>query len=145
MLIPKYVLEDLSVGSGSIIGKSNIEEFFNHISMHEKVEEKSLVELAPSIEVASAYLIHLLETRFASLNPFMQYMFLKLHKIEDPEKKAFILETLRLEFKDIVIEARKVLKRFNKLSSPIKVISTNNEGAEVPIERIVWAPRGGGE
>jgi hypothetical protein len=30
MLIPKYVLEDLSVGSGSIIRKSNIEEFFNH-------------------------------------------------------------------------------------------------------------------
>jgi hypothetical protein len=90
MLFPKYVLEDLSVGSGSIIGKCNIEEFFNHISMHKEVEEKSLVELAPSIEVASAYLIHMLE-------------------------------------------ARKVLKRFNKLGSPIKVISTNNEGTEIPI------------
>jgi hypothetical protein len=33
MLFPKYVLEDLSVGSGSIIGKGNIEEFFNHVSM----------------------------------------------------------------------------------------------------------------
>jgi hypothetical protein len=32
MLFPKFVLEDLSVGSGSIIGNSNIEEFFNHIS-----------------------------------------------------------------------------------------------------------------
>jgi hypothetical protein len=39
MLFPKYVLEDLSVGSGSIIGKSNIGEFFNHISMHKDVEE----------------------------------------------------------------------------------------------------------
>jgi hypothetical protein len=27
MLIPKYVLKDLSVGSGSIIAKDNIEEF----------------------------------------------------------------------------------------------------------------------
>jgi hypothetical protein len=54
MLIPKYILEDLSVGSGSIIGKSNIDEFFNHISMHKEVEEKSLVELAPSSEVASS-------------------------------------------------------------------------------------------
>jgi hypothetical protein len=27
-VVPKYVLEDLSVGSGSIIAKSNIEEFF---------------------------------------------------------------------------------------------------------------------
>jgi hypothetical protein len=52
MLFPKYVLEDPSIGSGSIIGKDNIEEFFNHISMHKDVEEKSLVELAPSIEVA---------------------------------------------------------------------------------------------
>jgi hypothetical protein len=133
MLFPKFVLEDLSVGSGSIIGKDNIEEFFNHISMHEEVKEKSLVELAPIIEVASAYLIHMLEIRFASLNLFIQYMFLKLHEIKDPEKKAFILEALRLEFKDVIIKARKVLKRFNKLGSPIKVISTNDEGAEIPI------------
>jgi hypothetical protein len=101
--------------------------------MHKEVEEKSLVELAPSIEVASAYLIHMLEVRFASLNPFMQHMFLKLHEIEDPKKKAFILETLCLEFRDVAIKARKVLKHFNKLGSPIKVISTNNEGAEIPI------------
>jgi hypothetical protein len=90
MLFPKYVLEDLSVGSSSIIGKDNIEEFFNHISMHQEVEEKSLVELAPSIEIASAYLIHMLE-------------------------------------------ARKVLKHFSKLSSPIKVICTNDEGTKIPI------------
>jgi hypothetical protein len=101
--------------------------------MHKDVENKSLAELAPSIEVASAYLIHMLEARFASLNPFMQHMFLKLHEIEDPEKKAFILETLRIEFRDVAIEARKFFKRFNKLGSPIKVVSTNNEGTEIPI------------
>jgi hypothetical protein len=71
MLFRKYVLEDLSVDSGSIIWKSNIEEFFNHISMHKDEEDKSLAELAPSYEVASAYLVHMLEARFASLNPFM--------------------------------------------------------------------------
>jgi hypothetical protein len=75
----------------------------------------------------------MLEARFASLNPFMQHMFLKLHEIEDSKKIAFILETLRLEFKNVAIEARKVLKHFNKLGSPIKVISTNNEGTEIPI------------
>jgi hypothetical protein len=136
MLIPKYVLEDLSVGSGSIIGRSNIEEFFNQISMHEEVEKKSLVELAPSIEVASAYLIHMLETRFASLNPFVQYMFLKLHEIEDPEKKAFILETLSIEFRDIAIEARKVFKKFNKLGSPIVVGTTDDFRVPIPYELI---------
>jgi hypothetical protein len=115
MLFPKYVLEDLSVGSGSIIGKDNI-EFFNHISMHKEVEEKSLVELAPIYEVASTYLVHMLEARFASLNPFMQYMFVKLHEIEDPEKKAFILETLRIEFRDVAIEASKFLRSLISLA-----------------------------
>jgi hypothetical protein len=133
MLFPKYVLEDLSVGSGSIIGKDNIEEFFNHISMHREVEEKSLVELAPSYEVASAYLVRMLEARFANLNPFLQYMFLKLHEIEDPEKKAFILETLRIEFKDVANEARKVFKKFDKLGSPVAVVGTPNEDFRVPI------------
>jgi hypothetical protein len=132
MLFPKYVLEDLSVGSGSIIGKDNIEEFFNHISMHKEVKEKSLVELAPSYEVASAYLVHMLEARFANLNPFLQYVFLKLHEIEDPEKKAFILETMRLEFKDIANEARKVFKKFNKHGSPVMVVGTPND-FRVPI------------
>jgi hypothetical protein len=95
MLFPKYVLEDLSVGGGSIIGKDNIEEFFNHVSKNKDVEDRSLAELAPSYEVVAAYLVHMLEARFVNLNPFMQQMFLKLHDIEDSEKKDFILETLK--------------------------------------------------
>jgi hypothetical protein len=133
MLFPKYVLEDLSVDSGSIIGKSNIEEFFNHISMHKDVEDKSLAELAPNYEVASAYLVHMLEARFASLNHFMQHMFLKLHDIEDSKKKDFILETLRREFRDVAIEARKVFEHFNMLGSPVKFFGTTKEDFKVPI------------
>jgi hypothetical protein len=71
MLFPKYVLEDLTIGSGSIIEKGNIEEFFNHVSMHKDVEDRSLAELAPSYEVAAAYLVHMLEARFVNLNPFI--------------------------------------------------------------------------
>jgi hypothetical protein len=133
MLFLKYVLEDLSVGSGSIIGKSNIEEFFNHICMHKDVEDKSLAELAPSYEVAFAYLVHMLEARFGSLNPFMQYMFLKLHNIKYSEKKDFIWETLRREFRDVAIEAKKVFKRFNMLGLPVKVVGTTKEYFKVPI------------
>jgi hypothetical protein len=132
MLFPKYVLEDLLVGSGSI-WKSNIEEFFNHISMHKDVDDKSVAELAPRYEVAAAYLVHILEARFASLNPFMQHMFLKLHDIEDSEKKDFILETLYREFRDVAIEARKFFKRFNKLGTHVEVVGTNNEETQVPI------------
>jgi hypothetical protein len=108
MLFPKYVLEDLSIVSGSIIRKDNIEEFFNHVSKHKDVEDRSLAELAPSYKVAATYLIHMLEARFVDLNPFMQQMFLKLHDIKDSENRDFILETLRKEFRDVVIEARKV-------------------------------------
>jgi hypothetical protein len=39
--------------------------------MHKDVEGKSLAELAPSYEVSSAYLVHMLEARFSSLNPFI--------------------------------------------------------------------------
>jgi hypothetical protein len=137
MLSPKYALEDLLVGSGSIIGKSNIEEFFNHISMHKDVEDKSLAELAPSYKVVAAYLVHMLEARFISLNPFMQQMFLKLHDIEDSEKKDFILETLCREFRDVVIEASKVFERFNMLGSPVNVVGTNKEEIKVPIPCIL--------
>jgi hypothetical protein len=101
--------------------------------MHKDVEKNSLAKLAPSYEVVSAYLIHMLEARFASLNPFMQYMFLKLHDIEDPEKNAFILETLHIEFRDVVIEAREVFKKFNKLGSPVEVVGRPNEDFRVPI------------
>jgi hypothetical protein len=92
-----------------------------------------LAELAPCYEVAFANLVHMLEARFASLNPFMQHMFLKLHDIEDPEKKAFILETLRREFRDVAIEATKVFKRFNNLVSPVEVVGTTKEDFRVPI------------
>jgi hypothetical protein len=38
--------------------------------MHKDVEDRSLAELAPSYEVAAAYLVHMLEARFVNLNPF---------------------------------------------------------------------------
>jgi hypothetical protein len=71
--------------------------------MHKNVEDKSLAELAPSYEVASAYLVHVLESRFASLNPFMQHMFLKLHDIEDPKKNLEMLPLKLGKFLSVLI------------------------------------------
>ena len=122
MLIPKFTPKDLSIGSGSIIGKDNIEEFFNHVSKHEDTEDRSLVELAPKYEIATASLIHMLEGRFVNFNPLMQVMFLKLKEIEDPEKRDFILETLFKEFYDVTKEARKVFERFNMLGSCVDIV-----------------------
>src|SRR3954447_25636742 len=122
MLPTKYVLKDLSTGSGSIIGVNNIEEFFNHVSKHEGIGEKSLAVLAPDYETAMTCLVKMLESRFVSLNPFLQYMFLKLHEIEDGEKKDFILETLLRKFKNEAIEARKIFDPFDMLGSSIDVL-----------------------
>jgi hypothetical protein len=133
MLFPRYILEDLSIGSGSIIGKDNIEEFNNHVSKHKDVDDRSLSKLAPSYEVAAAYLVHMLEARFVNLNPFIQQMFLKLHDIKDSEKRDFILETLHKEFRDVVIEARKVVERFDMLGSRVDVVGTNKEEIKVTI------------
>ena len=124
MLFPKYDLKDLSVGSGSIIGKDNIEKFFNHASKHNDIEDKSLVELAPNYETAATYLVQMLEARFISLNPIMQQMFLKLYEVEDDEKRDFILETLLKEFKDVVIEVSEVFDRSEMLGSCVDIIGT---------------------
>jgi hypothetical protein len=43
------------------------------------------------------------------------------------------LETLRIEFRDVAIEARKVFEKFNKLGSRIEVVGTTNEDFIVPI------------
>src|SRR3954469_15260697 len=124
MLIPKFILKDLSIGSGSIIGKYNIEEFFNHVSKHEDIEDRSLAELAPNYEIAAASLVHMLEARFVNLNPMMQVMFLKLKDIEDTKKRDFILETLLKEFNDVAKEAKKVFDRFNMLGSCVDVMGS---------------------
>jgi hypothetical protein len=60
-------------------------------------------------------------------------MFLKLHDIEDSEKKDFILETLRREFRDVVIEARKVFEHFNMIGAHVDVFGTTKEEIKVPI------------
>src|SRR5215216_5303772 len=121
MLIPKFTLKDLSIGSGSIIGKDNIEEFFNHVSKQEDIEKKSIAELAPNYEIDVASLVHMPEARFVSLNPFMQFLFLKLKEEKNAEKREFILEPLFNEFHDVAREAKKFFERFNMLGSSVDV------------------------
>src|SRR4051812_42931816 len=123
MLLPQFMFKELVVGSGSIIGRENIKDFFDHVSKHDDIEDKSIVDLAPNYDIAAAYLVHLLEARFSSLNPITQQMFLNLNNTEDVEKKDFILETLVNEFGCVALEARKVFDRYKMLGSCVDVIS----------------------
>ena len=123
MLLPQFMFKELSIVSCSIIGRENIEDFFNHVSKHDDIEDKSIVYLAPNYEIAAASLVHLLEAIFASLNPITQQMFLNIHNTEDAEKKDFILETLLNEFGGVALEARKVFDRYKMLGSCVDVIS----------------------
>src|SRR3954470_15036571 len=123
MFLPQFVFKEISVDSGSIIGRENIKDFFDHVSKHDDIEDKSIVYLAPNYEIAAASLVHLLEAIFSSLNPITQQMFLNLNNTEDAEKKDFILETLVNEFGDVALEARKVFDRYRMLGSCVDVIS----------------------
>src|SRR4051812_41189708 len=127
MLFPKFTLKDLSIGSGSIIGKDNTEEFFNHVSKHVDIEDSSIAELAPNYEIAAASLVHMLEARFVSLNPMMQILFLKLKEEKNAKKREFILETLLKEFHDVSKEAKMVFARFNMLGSCVDVVGTSDK------------------
>src|SRR3954454_1714919 len=122
MLLPQFMFKELSVGSSSIIGRENIKDFFDHISKHDDIEDKSIIDLAPNYEIATASLVHLLEARFASLNPIPQQMFLNLNNTEDAEKKYFILETLVNDFGSVALEARKVFDHYKMLGSCVDVI-----------------------
>jgi hypothetical protein len=106
-VFPKNALEDLTIGSGSIIGKGNIEKFFNHVSMHKDVDDRSLAELAPSYEVVAAYLVHMLEARFLTLILSCNKFFLSFMILKTPKRKILFWRLCR-EFRDVVIEARKV-------------------------------------
>jgi hypothetical protein len=118
-----FTTKDIPVGRGSIVGRNNIEEFFNHVSTIENFEDRHLVDLAPTYEIAAAHLVRLLETKFVNLNPIIQHMFLTLGDMEEGEKKDFVLETLLREFGGLAREARKVFAKFNMLGSHTNFVS----------------------
>jgi hypothetical protein len=121
MIIPRFEVKEMTTGSGSILGRNNIGEFLNYVSKYNGIPDKSLAELAPDYETAMACLVKMLESKFISLHPHLQYMFLKLHEIEDEEKKEFILETLLRKFKNEALEARKIFELYGKLGSNIDI------------------------
>ena len=118
-----FTTKNIPVGRGSIVGRNNIEEFFNHVSTIENFEDRHLVDLAPTYEIAAAHLVRLLETKFVNLNPIIQHMFFTLGDMEEGEKKDFVLETLLREFGGIAREARKVFTKFNMLGSYTNFVS----------------------
>ena len=110
-----FTVKDIHVGQGSIIGRDNIEEFFTQVSMHEDLEDIPLAKTVPTYEDASVCLVRMMETRFISLNPMIQHMFLTLSDMERGEKRDFILKVLVREFEDIAKEARKVFIKHKRL------------------------------
>ena len=120
----KFDMRDISVGSGLIIGRSNIEEFLNHVNGLSNFNEKPLVELTDSYETAIASLVGMIEARFVNLNPILQQMFLKLDDMEDGEDKDFVRKTLLMEFNDVAREARKIFAHYNMVGYGINIVHT---------------------
>ena len=124
MSIPKFSTKYLDVGKGFIIGRNNIEEFFNHVNRLRDFDEKTVVELAHNYETGVASLVGMIEARFVNLNPILQQMFLKLNNMERGKEKNFVLKTLLLEFNDIAIEARKVFAHYKLLGYELGIDHT---------------------
>ena len=81
-LLPKFTMKYIKVGSGSIIGKDNIEEFLNHINSLYDLNEKSLVEFTHDYEGVVVSLVENIEARFINLHPTVQQLFFKLESMD---------------------------------------------------------------
>ena len=72
MSTPKFTMKNMKVGRGFIIGRNNIEEFFNHVNGLHDFNDKPIFKLAHSYESAIASLVSMIEARFVNLNPILQ-------------------------------------------------------------------------
>ena len=120
----KFDMKDISVGSCLFIGRSNIEEFLNHVNGLSNFNEKPLVELINSYETAIASLVGMIEARFVNLNPILKQMFLKLKDMEDSDDKNFVRKTLLMEFNDVAREARKIFAYYNMVGYGLNIVHT---------------------
>ena len=93
-LKPEYTMINIQVGSGSVIGESNIEQFLNFVRISNYPKKKPIAEIAPNYEAAITSLVQMLEARFVNMHPIMQHMFLALNDMIDDEKKNFVLKAL---------------------------------------------------
>ena len=123
-LLPEFSMKDIKVGSGSIIAKSNIEEFLNHINSLYDLNEKSLVELTHDYEGAIASLVERLEARFINLHPTIRQLFFKLESMDKGGDRDFLLKILIMEFDDIAREARKIFAHYNMLGCSLNIKHT---------------------
>ena len=124
MSTPKFATKYLKVGKWFIIGRNNIEEFFNHINGLPDFNDKPLVKLTHSCESAIASLVAMIEARFVNLNPIIQQMFFKLKQMEEGKEKDFVLDTLLLEFNDVAVEGRRIFARYKLLGCCLAISHT---------------------
>jgi hypothetical protein len=130
ILKPEFSMINIQVGSGSVIGENNIEQFLNFVRKSDDFKKKSIAELAPNYETAIASLVQMLEARFVNMHPIMQHMFLALHDMKNGEKKDFVLETLHEELGDGAKEARMIFakyKMFDCYTDVMKILRTRRE------------------
>ena len=113
---------NIQVGSGSVIGESNIEQFLNFVRISNYPEKKSIAEIAPNYEAAITSLVQMLEARFVNMHPIRQHMFLALNDMIDDEKKNFVLKALHKKLRDVANEAKLIFAKYRKNNCYIDVM-----------------------
>ena len=116
------------VGSGNIIGKHAIQEFFEH-SIVSPLIKGSILDETNFYEDAITMLILKLERKFVHLHPMLQKIFLGLPSIDNHEIKEISTNILMHEFHYIVREAKDIFAFYGIKSGhpPIEVILHNRD------------------
>ena len=116
------------MGSGNIIGKHAIQEFFEH-SIVSSLIKGSILDETNCYEDAITMLILKLERKFVHLHPMLQKIFLGLPSIDNPEIKKISTNILMHEFDYIVREAKDIFAFYGIKSEhpPIEVILHNRD------------------
>ena len=126
---PIMQTKKLCIGSGNIIGKSVIQDFFTCAGLLPLIGG-SIVARTTSYADAIYLLIGQLERQFFHMHPFIQWLFLEFSNIQEAPTKRLATIYLVQEFDNIMQEARDIFAhyRVNYDCPPIEGILYELEG-----------------
>ena len=113
----------LRIGSGNVIGKSVIQEFFTCVGVIPTIGG-SIHMKTNSYADAIVMLVIELERKFMHVHPALQRLFLELPNIRDPNAKKLATIVLINEFDFIIEEAREIFNYYgiNRECPPIEEV-----------------------
>ena len=106
------ILKKLRIGSGNIIGKGVIQDFFTCAGMLPMLGG-SILNKTSSLADAISLLIVEFERQFVHMHPSIQRILLEFSNIHNPSVKHVVTLFLAYEFGHIMKEAHEIFSHYN--------------------------------